>query len=149
MNTAVLVWAVIAAALVVSKVGLGHWITGERFASPDAGTHGWLTVTVFTGYARVADLWLVGIIPIALYPFFGGKFWCRYWCPLAKWMQWTSKWFGTLRISSNDKCITCGECSRYCEVGIDVTSDHAPSAMSKASTRAVCPVMPPLRPPAA
>ena len=122
MNTAVLVWAVIAAALVVSKVGLGHWITGERFASPDAGTHGWLTVTVFTGYARVADLWLVGIIPIALYPFFGGKFWCRYWCPLAKWMQWTSKWFGTLRISSNDKCITCGECSRYCEVGIDVMS---------------------------
>jgi len=32
----------------------------------------------------------------------------------------TSKWFGSLQISSNDKCITCGECSRYCEVGIDV-----------------------------
>jgi ferredoxin len=35
-------------------------------------------------------------------------------------MQMTARWFGTLQISSNDKCITCGECSRYCEVGIDV-----------------------------
>jgi len=35
-------------------------------------------------------------------------------------MQLWSKWFGKLRIVSNDKCITCGECSRYCQVGIDV-----------------------------
>ncbi len=64
----------------------------------------------------------MGIIPVALYPILGGKIWCRYWCPLARWMQMTSRWFGTLQISSNDKCITCGECSRYCEVGIDVMS---------------------------
>ena len=25
-----------------------------------------------------------------------------------------------LRITANDKCISCGECSRYCQVGIDV-----------------------------
>ncbi|MGR3218201.1 MAG: 4Fe-4S dicluster domain-containing protein, partial [Candidatus Anammoxibacter sp.] len=42
------------------------------------------------------------------------------WCPLAKYIQIFSKWFGKLKISSNDKCITCGECSRYCQVGIDV-----------------------------
>jgi len=35
-------------------------------------------------------------------------------------MQLWSKWFGKLRIVSNCKCITCGECSRYCQVGIDV-----------------------------
>ena len=31
-----------------------------------------------------------------------------------------SGWLARLRITSNDKCITCGECSRFCQVGIDV-----------------------------
>jgi len=62
------------------------------------------------------------VIPVTLYPFFGGKVWCRYWCPLAKWVEFWSKKFGSLGIDSNEKCITCNECSRYCEVGIDVMS---------------------------
>lgn len=120
MNMAILIWAAAAAALVLSKVGLGVWITGESFVEPNASQHGAVTASLFKGYRTLVDVWLVGIIPVALYPIFGGKIWCRYWCPLAKWMQMTSKWFGTLQISSNEKCITCGECSRYCEVGIDV-----------------------------
>ena len=40
-----------------------------------------------TWYNFIADTWLVGIIPVTLYPFFGGKIWCRYWCPLAKMME--------------------------------------------------------------
>ena len=35
-------------------------------------------------------------------------------------MQKLSKWFGRFQISSNDKCITCGLCSRHCQVGVDV-----------------------------
>jgi NosR/NirI family transcriptional regulator, nitrous oxide reductase regulator len=120
MNLAVLIWAVAAAVLVVGKIGLGRWVTGEPFVAPTVAQQGALPTYLFQGYARFADLWLVGIIPVSLYPIYGGKIWCRYWCPLAKWMQMTSKWFGTLQISSDDKCITCGECSRYCEVGIDV-----------------------------
>jgi len=78
-------------------------------------------------YKLIVDTWLVGIIPIALYPFFGGKIWCRYWCPLAKMMEWFSAAFTRFRVSrfaiaSTDKCIACGECSRYCQVGIDVMS---------------------------
>ena len=78
-------------------------------------------------YRVVADLWLVGIIPVTLYPFLGGKVWCRYWCPLAKIMQYQS-WFlakkgkSKFKIVSNEKCIACDECSRYCQVGIDVMS---------------------------
>lgn len=120
MNLAVLVWALAAGGLVASKIGFGYWITGERFVAPTAEAHGALTAGLFRGYQVIVDIWLVGIIPVALYPIAGGKIWCRYWCPLAKWMQLTSKWFGTLQISSDEKCITCGECSRYCEVGIDV-----------------------------
>jgi NosR/NirI family nitrous oxide reductase transcriptional regulator len=76
-------------------------------------------------YHVFADVWLVGILPVALYPFFGGKVWCRYWCPLAKFMQILSAWYTRWGISrfaihSNDKCIACGECSRNCQVGIDV-----------------------------
>jgi thioredoxin reductase/polyferredoxin len=71
-------------------------------------------------YDVAVDFWLSGAIPVGLYPFFGGKIWCRFWCPLAKYMQITSRLFGKLKIQSNDKCIGCGQCSRYCQVGIDV-----------------------------
>jgi thioredoxin reductase/polyferredoxin len=76
-------------------------------------------------YRIVVDVWLVGILPVTLYPFMGGKVWCRYWCPLAKMMQYSSKLFTRLgwsrfHIVANDKCIACNECSRNCQVGIDV-----------------------------
>jgi len=73
-------------------------------------------------YKVFVDVWLVGILPVTLYPFLGGKVWCRYWCPLAKMMGLISGWVGKFKITSNDKCIACGECSRYCQVGIDVMS---------------------------
>jgi NosR/NirI family nitrous oxide reductase transcriptional regulator len=102
MNLVVLALAVLTTVMVLVKMP-GH-LSARQF------------------YSVFVDLWLVGIIPISAYPFFGGKVWCRYWCPLAKYMQLISKYFGRLRITSNDKCITCGECSRYCQVGIDVMS---------------------------
>ena len=78
-------------------------------------------------YHLFADVWLVGIIPVTLYPFMGGKVWCRYWCPLAKMMDAFSKLYNKLKINrfhiiSNDKCIGCTECTRNCQVGIDVMS---------------------------
>lgn len=93
------------------------------------------TYSAFTGsaelglrvYRLLADVWLVGILPVTLYPFLGGKVWCRYWCPLAKLMHIESSIFSRLkwsrfRIRANDKCIACNECSRNCQVGIDVMS---------------------------
>jgi thioredoxin reductase/ferredoxin len=71
-------------------------------------------------YQYLVDFWLIATIPIALYPFFGGKVWCRYWCPLAAWNQILARWYGRLRITANDKCISCTLCSRHCQVGVDV-----------------------------
>ncbi|MBK5292523.1 MAG: NAD(P)-binding domain-containing protein [Acidobacteriia bacterium] len=76
-------------------------------------------------YRLIADVWLVGILPVTLYPFFGGKVWCRYWCPLAKMMNifstfYTRFKFSRFAILSNEKCIGCEECTRNCQVGIDV-----------------------------
>ena len=76
-------------------------------------------------YRILVDVWLVGILPVTVYPFMGGKVWCRYWCPLAKMMQVSSQAFTKLgwsrfHIVANDKCIACNECSRHCQIGIDV-----------------------------
>jgi thioredoxin reductase/polyferredoxin len=76
-------------------------------------------------YHLYVDIWLVGILPVTLYPFLGGKVWCRYWCPLAKLMHLMSGLYARLgvsrfRIVANDKCIGCMECSRHCQVGINV-----------------------------
>jgi thioredoxin reductase/polyferredoxin len=76
-------------------------------------------------YHLYVDVWLVGILPVTLYPFLGGKIWCRYWCPLAKLMQLVSKLYTRLgwsrfEIVANEKCIGCMECTRNCQVGIDV-----------------------------
>jgi polyferredoxin len=76
-------------------------------------------------YHLIADIWLVGILPVTLYPFLGGKVWCRYWCPLAKLMHlyshaYTKLGISRFRIVANDKCIACTECTRNCQVGIDV-----------------------------
>lgn len=120
MNVAVLVWAFVATLLVGGNMLFGYLWYGDIYhwfgPLSDIGekARSW--------YAYIADFWLVGVIPVTLYPFFGGKVWCRYWCPLAKWMEFWSHRFGKLGIKSNEKCITCGECSRYCEVGIDVMS---------------------------
>ena len=78
-------------------------------------------------YRIYADVWMVGILPVTLYPFLGGKVWCRYWCPLAKLMNIQSNFFARIKwskfkITANDKCIGCYECSRNCQVGIDVMS---------------------------
>ncbi len=98
---------ILVAALIVTLVTVGSFQT--------RADNSWAKA-----YAYIVDFWLVAVIPIALYPFFGGKVWCRYWCPLAAWNQILAAWYGRLKIKSNDKCISCTMCSRYCQVGVDV-----------------------------
>ncbi|MDP2341433.1 MAG: NAD(P)-binding domain-containing protein [Deltaproteobacteria bacterium] len=99
--------AVLVAAALVTVITVGMYQT--RADNPWA-----------LAYAYVVDFWLVAVIPIGLYPFFGGKIWCRYWCPLAAWNQILARWYGRLGIVSNDQCISCGQCSKQCQVGVDV-----------------------------
>ncbi|HJN78118.1 MAG TPA: NAD(P)-binding domain-containing protein [Myxococcota bacterium] len=98
---------VLAAATLVGVVVVG--------AYQSSGSNNW-----WYAYNYLVDFWLVAVIPIALYPFFGGKIWCRYWCPLAAYNGLLARWYGRLKIVSDDHCITCTECSRYCQVGVDV-----------------------------
>ena len=105
-------WEFQAVAVFLASVLVGVIVVGMYNTD---GNNSW-----WRAYNYLVDFWLVAVIPIALYPFFGGKVWCRYWCPLAAYNQLLSKWYGRLKIVSNDKCITCTECSKYCQVGVDV-----------------------------
>ncbi|MFQ5925830.1 MAG: NAD(P)-binding domain-containing protein [Terriglobia bacterium] len=112
MNYFIFAWAIL--------ITLAYWLNLKVF---DINTGEFLTAkNLQQQYYLIVDWLLVGVVPIALYPIFGGKVWCRYWCPLALYMELISRWFSDLVIQSNDKCISCGECTRYCQVGIDVMS---------------------------
>jgi len=89
--------------------------------------HLWDGVTISSVYSLTVDLFLIAIIPIAFYPFFGGKIWCRYWCPVVGIMglfhKAKPKSITTLGIASRkERCIACGMCDRFCEVGVPVKS---------------------------
>lgn len=62
-----------------------------------------------------------GVIGVGFYPIFGSRVWCRFGCPMAAILGIQQKFFSRFRISTNGgQCISCGNCSTYCEMGIDV-----------------------------
>jgi ferredoxin-type protein NapH len=62
-----------------------------------------------------------GVIGTGFYPLMGNRVWCRYGCPLAAYLGLVQRFKSRFRITTNGgQCISCGNCSTYCEVGIDV-----------------------------
>ena len=62
-----------------------------------------------------------GVIGTGFYPLMGNRVWCRYGCPLAAYIGIVQRFKSRFRITTNGgQCISCGNCSTYCEMGIDV-----------------------------
>lgn len=62
-----------------------------------------------------------GVIGVGFYPLMGSRVWCRFGCPMAAILGLQQKLFSKFRITTNGgQCISCGNCSTYCEMGIDV-----------------------------
>lgn len=62
-----------------------------------------------------------GVIGVGFYPIFGSRVWCRFGCPMAAVLGLQQRLFSKFRITTNGgQCISCGNCSTYCEMGIDV-----------------------------
>ncbi|MGI4973650.1 MAG: 4Fe-4S binding protein [Janthinobacterium lividum] len=62
-----------------------------------------------------------GIVGVGFYPILGSRVWCRFGCPMAAYLGLLQKHFSRFRISTNGgQCISCGNCSNACEMGIDV-----------------------------
>jgi ferredoxin-type protein NapH len=86
-------------------------------------------------YAMLVTAWLSGIIGVGLYPINGTRVWCRFACPMAAVLGLTQK-FGRFQVTVKDNmCISCGLCSKYCEMGIDVRSY---AQANQSFTRASC-----------
>ena len=62
-----------------------------------------------------------GVVGVGFYPIFGSRVWCRFGCPMAAVLGLQQRFFSRFRITTNGgQCISCGNCSAYCEMGIDV-----------------------------
>ena len=86
-------------------------------------------------YGLLVGAILAGVVGVGLYPLFGPRVWCRNFCPMAAMLGLIQK-VGRFRIAvKQDMCISCGNCTTYCEMGIDVRS-YAQS--NESFTRASC-----------
>ncbi len=62
-----------------------------------------------------------GVVGTGFYPLMGNRVWCRYGCPLAAYLGFVQRFKSRFRITTNGgQCISCGNCTTYCEMGIDV-----------------------------
>lgn len=79
------------------------------------------TETLRSTYGFLIGSIFAGVIGTGFYPIFGNRVWCRMGCPMAAILGFQQRLFSKFRITTNGgQCISCGNCSTYCEMGIDV-----------------------------
>ncbi len=79
------------------------------------------TYTIRSVYGFVIGAAFAGVVGVGFYPFMGNRVWCRFGCPLAAYLGIVQRFRSRFRITTNGgQCISCGNCSTYCEMGIDV-----------------------------
>ncbi|MEM7309224.1 MAG: 4Fe-4S binding protein [Planctomycetota bacterium] len=77
-----------------------------------------------------------GVVGVGFYPLLGNRVWCRFGCPQAALLGLFQRVFSRFRITTNGgQCMSCGNCSTYCEMGIDV---RAYAERSENVVRASC-----------
>jgi polyferredoxin len=77
--------------------------------------------TLRTTYSFLIGSIFSGVIGTGFYPILGNRVWCRFGCPMAAMLGFQQRMFSKFRITTNGgQCISCGNCSTYCEMGIDV-----------------------------
>ena len=99
-------------------------MTGMRlyiFFSETGTVLGIKTQSVQNVYSLAIGAIFAGVIGTGFYPIFGNRVWCRFGCPLAAYLGFVQRFKSRFRITTNGgQCISCDNCSTYCEQGIDV-----------------------------
>ena len=79
------------------------------------------TYTLREVYGSFIGAGFAGVVGTGFYPLMGNRTWCRFGCPLAAYLGIIQRFKSRFRITTNGgQCISCGNCSTYCEMGIDV-----------------------------
>ena len=88
-------------------------------------SHEFLGLSIFETFQKPYGFFIgaifSGVIGVGFYPLLGNRVWCRFGCPMAAYMGIIQRFKSKFRITTNGgQCISCGNCSTYCEQGIDV-----------------------------
>jgi len=96
-------------------------LIGFHFFSGDGHIFLFKSETLRKSYSFLIGSIFSGVIGTGFYPIFGNRVWCRFGCPMAAILGFQQRLFSKFRITTNGgQCISCGNCSTYCEMGIDV-----------------------------
>ena len=100
--------------IIITLIGLHYFSSGSKLFL-------FKSETLRTTYAFLIGSIFSGVIGTGFYPIFGSRVWCRFGCPMAAILGFQQRMFSKFRITTNGgQCISCGNCSTYCEMGIDV-----------------------------
>ena len=110
----ILIYSVLVIITLVTAITLINYFSHEKLlGSATAITQEWYGFLIGSVFA--------GVIGTGLYPFMGSRVWCRFGCPLSAIFGIIQRYKSRFRITTNGgQCISCGNCSTYCEMGIDV-----------------------------
>lgn len=111
----VIVHSVLVFAIVMTAAVLYTYFTGNsKLLGIDTGS-------IREHYGFFIGFIFAGAIGTGFYPMMGSRVWCRFGCPLAAYLGIMQRFKSRFRITTNGgQCISCGNCSTYCEMGIDV-----------------------------
>ena len=110
-----LVHGVLVFAVLMTAATLYSFFTGH------SSLLGIRTQSIQNTYSFLIGAIFAGVIGTGFYPIFGNRVWCRFGCPLAAYLGFVQRFKSRFRITTNGgQCISCGNCSTYCEMGIDV-----------------------------
>jgi polyferredoxin len=108
----VLIFSLVTTAFVMARPLFDQWMPGMKSFS----------YAIQQGYGFFISILLAGTLGVIFYPVLGTRVWCRFFCPMAAVLGLIQQ-FGRYRITINHElCMACGNCSKYCEMGIDVRS---------------------------
>lgn len=103
----------VAVVLMTGLLWLNSWQQG--------GVLGKFSQAYSTAYGYLIGMAFSGVVGVGFYPLMGSRVWCRFGCPQAAILGIFQKKKSKFRITVNGgQCISCGNCSTYCEMGIDV-----------------------------
>ena len=124
------VHATLGVALVTTAVVAASYLVGGEYPAFRSTAK-----EVQGAYFFIVAAILSGIVGVVAYPIGGTRIWCRYFCPMAAMIGLMQK-LGRFRITVKENmCISCGLCSKYCEMGIDV---RAYAQRNQSFVRASC-----------